>query len=84
VTADHPLYAVFLKGGERTHVVYHMQDRPLTATFSDGVRVTAKGRGFAIVTARRQAPRGLDAHAGAARMAEPCESKRRSRSSAAT
>ncbi len=53
VTADHPLYAVFLKGGERTHVVYNMQDRPLTATFSDGVRVTAKGRGFAIVRARR-------------------------------
>jgi endoglucanase Acf2 len=53
VTADCPLYAVFLKDGQRTYVVYNMTDKPLAATFSDGTKVEARGKGFA--TARKAA-----------------------------
>ncbi len=46
VTADYPLYAVFKKGAKRTHVVYNMEPRPRTVTFSDGARVKATAKGF--------------------------------------
>ena len=48
VTADCPQYAVFLKGKERTYVVYNMTDKPLAATFSDGTKVEAKAKDFAM------------------------------------
>ncbi len=56
VTADVPLYAVFRKGAERAYVVYHMGDRLLEATFSDGTRLKAERKGFAMVRRRADAP----------------------------
>ena len=56
VTADCPLFAVFRKGDRRTYVVYNMTDRPLAATFSDGMKVTAKGKGFAVASGAAAAP----------------------------
>jgi len=49
VWADVPLYAVFRNAAERTYVVYNRRDRPLSATFSDGTKVVARERGFAVV-----------------------------------
>ena len=48
-TADHPLYAVFQKAGVRTYVIWNVSDHPLTATFSDGQKVSATKRGPASV-----------------------------------
>ncbi|MBP2471673.1 endoglucanase Acf2 [Crossiella equi] len=36
VTANHPLHAVFTKGGARTYVATNIGAQPLTVTFSDG------------------------------------------------
>ena len=48
-TADHPLHAVFQNAGVRTYVIWNVTDRPLTATFSDGQKVSATKRGPATV-----------------------------------
>lgn len=48
VTANTPLYAVFVKGQQRTYCVYNPTDKPRSVTFSDGHLVQAKGRGFAV------------------------------------
>ncbi len=45
VTADWPLYAVFLKDGTRTYVVCNMAREPIEVHFSDGMKVKA-GRGI--------------------------------------
>ncbi len=42
VTADYPLATVFNKDGHKTHVAYNTTEEPLTVTFSDGGKLTAK------------------------------------------
>jgi len=44
VTADHPLTAVFNRGGKRTYAAYHAGAKPLTVTFSDGKKLEAAPR----------------------------------------
>ncbi len=51
VTADYPIYAVFQKGKKRTYCVCNMTDAARTVTFSDGFRLKADGKGFAVGTA---------------------------------
>ncbi|MET0535627.1 MAG: glycosyl hydrolase, partial [Steroidobacter sp.] len=46
VTADHPLYAVFNKGGTRTYVAYNMSNAPITVSFSDGAVVNVPANSF--------------------------------------
>ena len=46
VTADHPLYAVFNKGGTRTYVAYNMSNAPITVSFSDGRVVNVPANAF--------------------------------------
>jgi endoglucanase Acf2/chitodextrinase len=46
VTADHPLYAVFNKGGARTYVAYNISNAPITVTFSDGRVVNVPANAF--------------------------------------
>jgi len=46
VTADHPLYAVFNKGGARTYVAYNMSNAPITVSFSDGKVVNVPANAF--------------------------------------
>ncbi len=48
VTADCPLYAVFDGGAGRVHVAYNMLDQPRAVSFSDGARLVAPPRGFAV------------------------------------
>ena len=40
VTADHPLHAVFVKDGARTHVAANVGTQELTVRFSDGTTLT--------------------------------------------
>lgn len=47
-TANHPLYAVFTKGGRKSYVVYHTGDRPKAVAFSDKTRLTAAPNGFTV------------------------------------
>ncbi len=42
VTANTPTYAVFKKGSGRTHVAFNPTTKPVTVTFSDGVKLTVK------------------------------------------
>ncbi|HUT10531.1 MAG TPA: glycosyl hydrolase [Thermoguttaceae bacterium] len=53
-SADYPLFAVLGKGDRKTYVVYNMEPQPRTVVFSDGMRLTAEGKGFA--TASRSLP----------------------------
>ena len=47
VTADCPLFAVFVKDGVRTHVAWRMPNEPpFTATFSNGVKVRCDAVGL--------------------------------------
>jgi endoglucanase Acf2 len=39
VTADIPTFAVFDKAGKKTHVAWNPTDKPITVTFSDGVKL---------------------------------------------
>ena len=55
VTADCPLYAVFTDGRGRTYVVYNMEAERRTVSFSDGVTVSADGKGFTVK--RRELPK---------------------------
>lgn len=40
VTANHPLYAVFRKGEQRTYVAFNLRAVPVTVHFSDGKEIT--------------------------------------------
>lgn len=48
VTADHPIYAVFNKNGERTYVAYNYSNSPITVQFSDGHSITVEPNSFNI------------------------------------
>ena len=48
VTADCPLYAVFLKGDRRTYAVYNAGAAPLAVRFSDGHALTAPPGQFTV------------------------------------
>lgn len=48
MTADTPYYAVFTKGGKRTHVAYNFDAAPRTIVFSDGVSVKCEPRSWAV------------------------------------
>jgi hypothetical protein len=48
-TADTPTYAVFDKGGKRTHIAFNPTDKPLLVTFSDGASVTVPARETGVV-----------------------------------
>ena len=48
VTADYPLANIFTKAGVKTYVVYNYQPAPLTVTFSDGKKLTAKPRALTL------------------------------------
>lgn len=50
VTADYPFYNVYDKNGKKTYAVYNMTSKPLTVKFTDGMKVEAKTKGFAVVT----------------------------------
>jgi len=52
VTADHPLYAVFRKGDQRTYVACRMGETPRAVAFSDGFRLALERRGLAVGTRR--------------------------------
>jgi len=41
VTADYPIYNVFKKNGKKTYVVYNFESKPITVTFSDGLKLLA-------------------------------------------
>lgn len=49
VTADHPMHNVLKKGGAKTYAVYNYHASPLTVTFSDGKKVTAKPKAMTVV-----------------------------------
>jgi endoglucanase Acf2 len=51
VRANCSCFAVFDNPQHRTYAVYHLGPRPLVVHFSDGVQVTASGKGFTIETA---------------------------------
>ena len=42
VTSTYPIYTVFKKDSTKTYLVYNYSDEPITVTFSDGMKVTAK------------------------------------------
>ncbi len=44
VTASIPTYAVFKRGGKRTHVAYNASGSPLTVKFSDGISLQVPPR----------------------------------------
>lgn len=56
VTANHPIYAVFNKNGERTYVAYNYSNSPITVQFSDGHSVTVEPRSFNIGNGDSQQP----------------------------
>ena len=47
VKCDWPSSNVYTKDGHKTYVVYNFGEKPLTARFSDGTTVEAKGKGLA-------------------------------------
>ncbi|MDH3583984.1 MAG: glycosyl hydrolase [Phycisphaerae bacterium] len=47
ITADHPFYAVFNRGGRRTHVAFNMSDAPVLVRFSDGTELRCAPRSLA-------------------------------------
>ena len=55
VTANTPLYAVFRKDGERTHVAFNAGAKAETVQFSDGARVTVEPGRFGVLR-RRMSP----------------------------
>jgi hypothetical protein len=46
VTADYPLYAVFRKGSQLTHVAHNVGNQPITVTFSDGTVMQVEAKSF--------------------------------------
>ncbi len=52
VTADSPLYAVFLKGKMRTYTAYNMSDQARTVQFSDGFQLKVEPQNWG--TAQRE------------------------------
>ncbi|BAB03955.1 glycosyl hydrolase [Halalkalibacterium halodurans] len=48
VTANHPIYAVFNKNGNRTYIVYNFSDSPITVQFSDGHSIQVEPHSFNI------------------------------------
>jgi endoglucanase Acf2 len=46
ISADVPQYAVFEKTGRRTYVFFNPSQMPQSATFSDGMVLTAVGQGY--------------------------------------
>lgn len=46
VTANHPLYAVFTKAGQRTYVAYNPSASAITVTFSDGTQISVPPNSF--------------------------------------
>jgi len=52
VTADYPLFAVFQREQQKTYIVYNMEETPRTVTFSDGKKVMAGPKTFAVATER--------------------------------
>jgi hypothetical protein len=49
-TADTPTYAVFDKGGKRTHIAFNPTDQPLEVSFSDGEKLHVRPRETAVGT----------------------------------
>jgi len=57
VTADHPLYAVFRNGEQRTYVAFNLRAVPVTVHFSDGTQITVPpGKGMAVKQVTRNSP----------------------------
>jgi endoglucanase Acf2 len=49
VTADHPFVGVFNKNGKKTYAAYNYGAQPLTVTFSDGTKLSAKPRALTVL-----------------------------------
>ncbi|UOE95402.1 glycosyl hydrolase [Alkalihalobacillus sp. LMS39] len=58
VTADHPIYAVFTKNGERTYIAYNYSDKPITVHFSDGHTIEVEPNRFNIGNGESEAEPG--------------------------
>ena len=48
VTADYPVYAVFKRGQDKTHVAYNYGESAREVRFSDGVKLTVKPKSFGV------------------------------------
>ena len=54
VTADHPIYGVFNKGGVKTYAVYNYRAAPLTVSFSDGTKMVARPKTLTLQRGQQQ------------------------------
>ena len=54
VTADHPIYGVFNKGGVKTYAVYNYGAAPLTVSFSDGTKMVARPKTLTLQRGQQQ------------------------------